>query len=170
MSGFRYYTRDKKGKLRNTAYVDNSYKWAGGGMISTAADLVQFANVVLFSYQDNSNSEANSYLQQATVSEMWSLVKHTEKKGQGYGMGWAVVPQRNLFGGAEDKPFYVYHTGGAIGACSVLLVLPRSQSLKTKSCVGPPQGVCVAILCNLQGINLEPVALKIAQEFEKCIR
>ena len=31
----RFYKRDGKGRLYNTPYIDNSYKWAGGGFLST---------------------------------------------------------------------------------------------------------------------------------------
>ena len=44
----RFYTRDDStGAVRNAAYVDNSYKWAGGGFLSTAEDLVAFGNALL---------------------------------------------------------------------------------------------------------------------------
>ena len=46
----RHYVR-KDGILRNTPYVDLSYKWAGGGYISTAEDLVKFGNAVLTCWQ-----------------------------------------------------------------------------------------------------------------------
>ena len=36
-----YYDMDH-GKVINAPYVDNSYKWAGGGFISTSEDLVKF--------------------------------------------------------------------------------------------------------------------------------
>ena len=35
--------RESSGLLLNTPYVDNSYKWAGGGLVSTAEDLVKLA-------------------------------------------------------------------------------------------------------------------------------
>jgi len=38
----RGYDRDLKGRLHNTRYVDPSYKYAGGGMISTVEDLCRF--------------------------------------------------------------------------------------------------------------------------------
>ena len=53
----RYYVRDDKGELENTAYVDNSYKWAGGGFISTSEDIAKFGNALLASY----NSYQNNY-------------------------------------------------------------------------------------------------------------
>src|SRR5262249_46044597 len=40
----RFYDRDKDGTLHNSPYVDNSYKWAGGGFISSAQDLVKFGS------------------------------------------------------------------------------------------------------------------------------
>jgi len=46
----RHYVRVGK-MLRNTPYVDLSYKWAGGGFISNAEDLVTFGNAVLASCQ-----------------------------------------------------------------------------------------------------------------------
>ncbi len=52
----RYYCRDKEHKLKNAAHVDNSYKWAGGGFLSTAGDLVQFGNAMLYSFQQQQQS------------------------------------------------------------------------------------------------------------------
>ena len=36
------YERNSDGALQNAYYVDNSYKWAGGGFLSTPSDLVRF--------------------------------------------------------------------------------------------------------------------------------
>ena len=38
----RPYVVDEEGRFANAPYVDNSYKWAGGGFVSTAEDLVRF--------------------------------------------------------------------------------------------------------------------------------
>ena len=46
----RHYVRSSKGKLQNTPYVDLSYKWPGGGLVSTANDLVKFGTAILASY------------------------------------------------------------------------------------------------------------------------
>nr|XP_053629585.1 serine beta-lactamase-like protein LACTB, mitochondrial isoform X2 [Cherax quadricarinatus] len=50
----RYYVRDKLGKLKNAPYVDNSYKWAGGGFLSTVQDLSKFGNIMLYASQQES--------------------------------------------------------------------------------------------------------------------
>jgi serine beta-lactamase-like protein LACTB, mitochondrial len=44
----RFYSsvaKDKK--VQNAALVDNSYKWAGGGFLSTSEDLVRFGTALL---------------------------------------------------------------------------------------------------------------------------
>ena len=43
----RFYTRAATGEVVNAGFVDNSYKWAGGGFLSTAEDLVAFSNALL---------------------------------------------------------------------------------------------------------------------------
>ena len=37
----RYYVRIWKGQLINPPYVDNRYRWAGGGFISVTEDLLE---------------------------------------------------------------------------------------------------------------------------------
>ena len=39
----RFYEIGTDGKIVNAPYVDNSYKWAGGGFISTSEDVARFA-------------------------------------------------------------------------------------------------------------------------------
>ena len=53
------YVRDKHHRLRNAPYVDNSYKWAGGGFLSTVGDLVKFGNAMLYSYQQKNVPSVN---------------------------------------------------------------------------------------------------------------
>ena len=43
----RFYVADSTGQVFNAPYVDNSYKWAGGGFLSTPEDLLVFANAHL---------------------------------------------------------------------------------------------------------------------------
>lgn len=171
---FRYYVKHKNGRLQNAPYVDNSYKWAGGGFISSASDLVKYANAMLYSYQNNDDNSTSlrGYLRPETVRALWSEVKNTkcgwDKDGGSYGMGWGVMPKIEKYGHALYRPFYVSHTGGAIGASSVLLVLPRDESMAADQQVAAlPQGVSIAIITNIQGVNLNPLALDIAKLFEQ---
>jgi serine beta-lactamase-like protein LACTB len=42
-------------------------------------------------------------------------------------MGWMVVPPSSEFVFCKDQRYFVSHTGGAIGASSVLLILPPGK-------------------------------------------
>ncbi|XP_077993532.1 serine beta-lactamase-like protein LACTB, mitochondrial isoform X2 [Glandiceps talaboti] len=179
-----YYCR-KDGKLVNAPYVDVSYKWAGGGFLSNVHDLVKFGNVMLYSYQIDSCQQENStvkllpgYLKPATMKEMWTSVKSAKagKTSDEYaGLGWFVSPEIANHGHCRYQEYYLNHTGGAIGASSILLVLPsalplgescsNTDELLAQSAV-PPKGVVVAIVVNLQGLGLRALALDIAKAFE----
>ena len=52
---------NKKGRLVNAPYTDTSYKWAGGGFLSTVEDLCKFGNVMLYAFQNGMISHSNSY-------------------------------------------------------------------------------------------------------------
>ena len=43
----RFYENTKDGKFVNAALIDNSYKWAGGGFLSTPVDLVNMMRALL---------------------------------------------------------------------------------------------------------------------------
>ncbi|XP_072837749.2 serine beta-lactamase-like protein LACTB, mitochondrial [Pogona vitticeps] len=173
----RYYIHNKKGRLVNAPYVDNSYKWAGGGFLSTVGDLLKFGNAMLYGYQLGLWEKLPpgllpGYLKPSTTAMMWTAVPNTEaswdKDGK-YGMAWLVVENKQECGFCRRQRHYTSHTGGAVGASSVLLILPEeldSQAANGVSLV-PPRGVVVTVICNMQSVSLNTTALKIAMEFEK---
>lgn len=157
----------------NCPYVDNSYKWAGGGFLSTVGDLLVFGNALLYSYQmaevKNTDGPLPGFLKPRTAEAIWTPVDKTEAswdKDGLYGQGWLVVKQLQKYGQCRNRRHYVSHTGGAVGASSVLLVLPREKSLLADGKRCPPQGVVVTIITNMQSVGLNTTALKIAQEFD----
>ncbi len=84
-----------------------------------------------------------------------------------YAMGWMIKPSKGDDGDdhpafARDQAMCAYHTGGAIGASSVLFIKPNKDSKGR-----PPRGVVVAILCNLDGVQWTGLASDIAKEFEE---
>ncbi|XP_076439118.1 serine beta-lactamase-like protein LACTB, mitochondrial [Babylonia areolata] len=200
----RNYIRNKNGTLINAPYVDCSYKYAGGGLLSTMPDLLQFAHIMLYSYQyqepvteslsaqgkgGKARSEASTtgtvpassssgkpgYLRPSTVREMWTpveLAKSVEEEGIFYGLGWAVMPGNLTAAAASvggENPMYVQHTGGAIGASSVLLILPAQGGGGGEggASASLPAGVCVAMAVNMIDVSLRKTALQIAQLFER---
>ncbi|KAK6639306.1 hypothetical protein RUM43_007578 [Polyplax serrata] len=187
-----YYDKNKSGRIVNAQLTDNSYKWAGGGFVSTVGDLLKFGNIMLYSYQQ-ADTDKPGYLNRQTVSEMWTpvgngTVKLGKNAGQvslrfskmnikfkvpltvffhsSYGLGWAVVPKQDNFGGVAETQFHVGHSGGAVGASSVLLIFP-SKYEKKKEKLELPSGIVVAILANLENVSCASLGQKIANEFYK---
>ena len=107
----RFYTRDEKtGAVLNADYVDNSYKWAGGGFLSTAEDLVAFARALL----------DGRLLRPETVALLWTSMKTSDGKDTDYGIGWTV--DRDAKGRRR-----VRHSGGAQGGTANLVIYPEER-------------------------------------------
>ena len=107
----RFYTRDDKtGRVENAPYVDNSYKWAGGGFLSTAEDLVVFANSLL----------EGRLLRPETVTLLWTSMKTSDGKETDYGIGWSV--DRDHKGRRRIR-----HSGGAMGGTANLVIYPEER-------------------------------------------
>ena len=106
-SGF--YSMDK-GRIINAPYVDNSYKWAGGGYLSTSEDIVKFGNAMMYDrlFPDSIKSEL--------ISTQFTESGDTTH----YGMGWSSGV--NKYG-----RFHYGHGGGSVGGSCQLLVFPAEQ-------------------------------------------
>ncbi|MDX8339075.1 serine hydrolase domain-containing protein [Draconibacterium sp. IB214405] len=104
-----YYDMDK-GKIINAPYVDNSYKWAGGGFISTSVDLVKFGNAML------NNTLFPEEVKQQLITPQ--TLKNGEKTT--YGMGFSS-------GTDEFGREYFGHGGGSVGGCSNLIIYPKEK-------------------------------------------
>jgi len=98
----RPYVRDDDGKFRNAPHVDNSYKWAGGGFLSTAADLVKFGLAHM----------TPGFLEAETLDEWFTSQRIADGEETGYGIGWSVSGQ--------DANRRVGHGGGSVGGTTTL--------------------------------------------------
>jgi len=117
----RFYALAKDSHPENAAYVDNSYKWAGGGFLSTAEDLVRFGSLLL----------QPGFLKADSLKSLFTSQKTNSGQETGYGMGW----------GIEKTPSgkWIYeHSGGSVGGTSQLIIYPGSH-------------VVVALVTNLSG-------------------
>lgn len=61
-------------KILNVPYVDNSYKWAGGGLLSNIPDLLKYGNIMLYSFKGKDLDGNTGYLNSELVDEMWRPV------------------------------------------------------------------------------------------------
>ncbi|XP_075894280.1 serine beta-lactamase-like protein LACTB, mitochondrial isoform X2 [Nelusetta ayraudi] len=171
----RYYHINKKKRVVNCPYVDNSYKWAGGGFLSNVGDLLIFGDALLYSYQmgqlKNTEGLLPGFLKPQTITELWAPADRTKSswdRDEHYAQAWVVVEKLHKYGQCRKRRHYVSHTGGAVGASSVLLVLPSDEIEQHKG-RSPvlPQGVVVTIITNMQAVGLTGTALKIAHEFDR---
>lgn len=106
----RFYELPKDGAVENAPYVDNSYKWAGGGFLSTAEDLVHFGSALL----------QPCFLKQETLRSMFTSQKTKSREDTGYGIGWAVHKSKS------GKLIYE-HSGGSVGETSQLILYPETH-------------------------------------------
>lgn len=108
-------------RLINAPFVDNSYKWAGGGFISTPSDMVKFGFGVF-----------NSGLIEGETLELLlspPVLPNGEVADQNYGLGW------RTFGGEGN---WYGHTGGSVGGTTLFMVHPEAN-------------VVMGLVCNLSG-------------------
>ena len=106
-----FYERAEDGRVLNAPFVDNSYKWAGGGFISTPEDMVRFGLAHL----------GNDFLKRETVETLWASQRTNDGSETGYGIGW----RTGMTGGMTR---YVQHSGGSVGGTTFLLVLPERRA------------------------------------------
>lgn len=96
----------KVGQVLNASLHDTSMKVAGGGIASTAVDLVRFAI-----------ASANGVLiKRSTLTEMWTPLKTKDNTETRYGLGWGIADA----GGMK----LVAHSGGQAGTSTLLYILP----------------------------------------------
>ena len=127
-----FYMHNDKGENIPSYIVNNSCKWAGGGFISTAYDLVSFSSGI----------QNNSLFTESTKDKYWSPSILTDGTNTNYGLGWS----SNI----DDKGRqWVGHSGGSAGGTSMYLLYPEEK-------------LTVITLVNLGRARMNGLAAKIA--------
>jgi len=106
----KFYCASKEGSVNPCPEVDNSYKWAGGGFISTAEDVLLFGKTHIL----------DEFLP-PTLFKEWTSAQHkNDGKSTNYGIGW---------GSGTDKKdrHWIGHSGGSVGGNSMMLLYPDQQ-------------------------------------------
>ncbi|TGZ75485.1 hypothetical protein CRM22_000343 [Opisthorchis felineus] len=181
------YKRNSKGVLENTPMVDNSYKWAGGGILSTAYDLTLFANHLAYVYLDS--MPKMGVIKPETLRLLWTVSASNPDEEWQPGLGWFLCRRS---GGALSQEvtcpdrLYVCHTGGAVGGTTILLLsLPCCKwsngheyvredapsnlcDFTARSAKLAP--ICVAILTNLEDASgIKDLAVSLVELVSDCI-
>ncbi len=92
--------------------VNNSWKWAGGGFISTTEDVAKF----LWKHS------SYDYLTKKSITEMTTPQKTKEGKTTNYGLGWRTRYDKN-------KNVLIGHTGGSVGGTTYAFMAPHSNTI-----------------------------------------
>ena len=131
----RFYERNGAGVWENAPYADNSYKWAGGGFISTAGDLLRFGRGII----------SGGLLKPETVELLLTPQRTKDGKSTGYGIGW-----RSSEDGRGRRQ--VGHGGSSVGGKTRLVIYPDSQ-------------VILAVMINTGSLDLGEMPLDVAGLF-----
>lgn len=99
-----FYYRDIDG-LHTGPEINSSYKWAGGGFLSSATDLAQFG----LAHFDS------RLLSESSRRTLWTSQRDASGAETGYGVGWFI--------GEE----WVQHPGGALGGSALLRIYPKDR-------------------------------------------
>jgi serine beta-lactamase-like protein LACTB len=121
----QFYDRDSAGTFTIAPPVDNSYKWAGGGFVSTAEDLVKFGSALLQA----------GFLKAETLDLLFTSQKTSAGEPTGYGIGW-------FLGSDSLSHRRVFHGGGSVGGTAAFGADRDSR-------------VVIAILTNLSNASLD---------------
>jgi len=94
----RFYDPDSAAGFVPSRPVDNSYKWAGGGFLSTAEDLVRFGSAML----------RPGFVQATTLDLLFTSQRTRDGQPVGYGIGWFLT---------SDTLGHrlAFHGGGSVG-------------------------------------------------------
>ncbi|TDT38674.1 CubicO group peptidase (beta-lactamase class C family) [Maribacter spongiicola] len=104
-----FYTKGISG-FRKAIPVDNFYKLAGGGYLSTSADIAKFGQAFLDKKVEIKESILNQFLTAQQVNGNSTY----------YGLGWQVSED------AKGRKFFG-HVGNGVGGCSNFFVYPKEQ-------------------------------------------
>jgi CubicO group peptidase (beta-lactamase class C family) len=121
----------------NAPYVDNSYKWAGGGFLSTPEELVRFGQAHL----------QPGFLKATSLELLFRPQMLRNGESTNYGIGWSSGTQ-------EDGDRTVSHSGGSVGGTTLLLLVPQHD-------------LVVAGVVNLSGGPASNIVRRVADVFER---
>ncbi|MBS1839723.1 MAG: beta-lactamase family protein [Acidobacteria bacterium] len=134
----RFYSGAKGEPAHNSMYVDNSYKWAGGGFLSTSEDLVRFGSALF----------QPGYLKAESLALLFTPQKTKDGKETPYGMGWFI-------GISQSGKRIFEHSGGSVGGTSELILYPDRH-------------LAVAFVCNYDGESWKREEVQsLGEAFEK---
>lgn len=106
----KFYRKTNANKIVLGPQVSNEHKVAGGGFLSTSDDLVKFGNEII----------APQILSEASIKELVTPLTLDSGESTNYGIGFG-------FGTTKKETLKYGHTGGGIGASTLLRMYPEEN-------------------------------------------
>lgn len=100
-----FYELNEEGRVVRAPEVDNSYKWASGGFLSTPEDLIHLSRGVL----------GPGFLSAETLETLLTTQRLRDGTETGYGIGWRE-------GRSTEGHRVASHTGGSVGGTTLLWI------------------------------------------------
>jgi CubicO group peptidase (beta-lactamase class C family) len=85
-------------------FVDNSYKWAGGGFVGTTEDLIRFGKAFF----------DDTFLPEQIQETLMTPLELESGESTEYGMGWRTLQ--------NDGKIWLGHSGGSVGGSTMFLL------------------------------------------------
>lgn len=123
----------KKPVLANP--VSNEFKVGGGGFLSTSEDLLKFGNEII----------SPKLVSKESLSKIITTQRLANGNITGYGIGFSIDITKN------GTPKY-YHTGGGVGASTILSVYPEEE-------------LVITVLTNLTGVTMQDFGKELESVF-----
>ena len=142
--------RLQAGQLYNAPFHDTSMKIPGGGLLSTAPDLIRFARGVA----------GRRILEADTTELMWTSGRTAFGDRTNYGLGWQL--------GRAGGRFAVSHSGGQAGVSTHLLLTPDTGAAVALMCNLQSvrlRRLAESLLATVQpphAVDYQPVAQRVA--------
>ena len=130
----KFYEREGV-EVTAASYVDNSYKWAGGGYAGTTEDLCRFGQAHMKA----------GFLTQSTLDEWMESQKTSNGIATDYGIGWCTFRR-------ENGEIYYGHSGSSVGGTTYFLIHKKSETV-------------LAIAANLSPLNYEELPFELIEMF-----
>jgi CubicO group peptidase (beta-lactamase class C family) len=112
-----FYHRDRESRIIPAPPIDTSYKWAGGGLVSTTGDLLRFAREMM----------DPTLISEELRDQMWTGMTDTQGRSTHYGMGWSLD--------VDDRGRRVVaHSGAQVGCTAYLLIFPELNAASVVLC------------------------------------
>lgn len=129
----RYYELNDEGEIVNSPFVNYSYSWAGGGVLSSTQDLADYASAL---FDDD-------FLLPSERNTLFSAAKTADGAKTAYGFGWYVdidaylLARKNRLSDQEYQALddaynnrtLIWHSGTAAGSGAILMIEPASNAV-----------------------------------------